>query len=70
MEETVGARLAALKAELGFDSIPPVTDADIEKYQECLKNKRKKAAPHVNEYLRLLDQYRFALDKMVVGQIR
>ncbi|MEE4357559.1 MAG: hypothetical protein V2I97_13930 [Desulfococcaceae bacterium] len=45
VEETVGAGLADLKAELGFDSIPPVTDADIEKYQECLKNKRKKAAP-------------------------
>lgn len=66
VEECVGARLEDIKTELGFDTIPPVTDADVKKYQEKRKNKRKKGARHVNDYLSLLDQYRFALDKIKV----
>ena len=66
VQETVGARLEDVKAELGFDSIPLITDADIEQYQARLKNKRKKSAPYVNDWLNLLDQYRSALDKIKV----
>lgn len=66
VEETVGARLEDIKKEMGFDSLPPVTDQDINNYQERLKDKRKKGASHVNEYLNLIDKYRFALDKIKV----
>ncbi|MDM8538711.1 Eco57I restriction-modification methylase domain-containing protein, partial [Desulfobacterales bacterium HSG17] len=66
VEETVGARLDDIKKELGFDALPPVTDDDIKKYHERLKSKRKKGAPHVNDYLNLIDNYSFALDKIKV----
>jgi len=67
VQETVGAKLEDIKKELGFDRIAKVTDEDIEKFQERLKNRWKKGAPHVNEYLAVLDQYKNALDKIRIA---
>ncbi len=67
VQETVGAKMEDIKKELGFDRIPQVTEEDIEKFQERLKNRRKKGAPHVNAYIAMLDQYRNALDKLRIA---
>ncbi|GBC59372.1 hypothetical protein DENIS_0311 [Desulfonema ishimotonii] len=64
--ETVGAKLEDIRAELGFDALPPVTDENIGQYLARQKDKRKKAVPHVSEYLSLLDQYADALNDVKI----
>lgn len=61
VEETIGARLAEIRNELGFDKFAAITPEQIEAHK---KNKRK--APCVAKYEKALTAYRDRLDELKV----
>jgi len=66
VEETVGARLQDLRQEIGLSALPEITQDHIDQWRAFLKDKRRTAPTHVQDYLRLLDQYAKALDGIKV----
>jgi hypothetical protein len=64
VEQTVGARLEDIKAELGFDTLPPLDDTAIAEYRVFLNDKRR-AAPTAGKWIAFFDKYRLRL-----GQLR
>ena len=64
VEQTVGARLEAIKTELGFDILPPLDVAAIAEYRAYLKDKRR-TAPNAGKWIAFFDKYRLRL-----GQLR
>jgi len=66
VEETVGARLQDLRQEIGLSALPEITQDHIDQWRAFLKDKRRTAPTHVQDYLKLLDQYAKALDDIKV----
>ena len=66
VEETVGARLQDLRGEIGLSALPEITQEHIDLWRAFLKDKRRTAPVHVQDYLRLLDEYAKALDNIKV----
>lgn len=64
IEQTIGTRLEDIKAELGFDKLPPLDEAAIAEYRTYLNDKRR-SAPTGGQWIGFFDRYRFRL-----GQIR
>ena len=62
VEETVGARLQDLRQEIGLSALPEITQEHIDLWRAFLKDKRRTAPTHVQDYLKLLDRYAKALD--------
>jgi hypothetical protein len=59
VEQTIGARLADIRAELGEASLPPLTDDDVARYHVFLSDKyRRKTAPVGGAHAEFLRQYR------------
>jgi hypothetical protein len=63
VEQTVGARLEDIKAELGFSSLPPLDEAAIAEYR-AQQADRRRAAPVAGKWLKFLGDYRFRLDHL------
>ncbi|MBN8456919.1 MAG: Eco57I restriction-modification methylase domain-containing protein [Verrucomicrobia bacterium] len=63
IEQTVGARLEDIKAELGFANLAPLDDAAIAEYRAYLKDKRR-TAPTASKWIKFLDDYRFRVDHL------
>ncbi|MFP4422323.1 MAG: Eco57I restriction-modification methylase domain-containing protein [Desulfococcaceae bacterium] len=55
VEETVGARLAEIRAELGFDKFSNITEEKIEAYYQ--KGRKSEAVKAVGEYIGALRKY-------------
>ena len=66
VEETVGARLQDLRQEIGLSALPEITHDHIDLWRAFLKDKRRTAPVHVQDYLKLLDRYAKALDDIKV----
>lgn len=65
VEETVGARLRELKAEVGLAADRRPDEADLELYLGFLRDKRR-AAPRAAAWLAALQNYRSRLDRLRV----
>jgi len=66
VEETVGARLQDIRGEIGLSALPEITKDHIDQWRAFLKDKRRTAPTHVQDYLKLLDRYAKALDDIKV----
>lgn len=67
VENTVGARLADIKNELGFNDLPSLTDAAIDEYRTFKADRhRRRTARVASEHLAFLKEYRERLDKVTV----
>jgi len=62
VEETIGARLADIKTELGFDELPPLDDEAIAKYRAFQQDGRR-TAPVAGMHRDALAKYRARLDR-------
>lgn len=60
VEQTVGARLDDIKAELGYTALPPLDEPAINEYRAYLKDKRRSAAT-AGRWIRFFDSYRLRL---------
>ena len=65
VEQTVGMRLKNIKAELGFNDLPPLTDSAIAEYRVFLGDRRR-AARTGGEHMAFLKDYRLRLDHLAV----
>lgn len=68
VKETVGARLADIRAELGFEFGTEPPEADVEDYRNFVRSRRRKKIPDnaASRYIGILDNYEKALDKLTV----
>lgn len=57
VEQTVGARLDDIKAELGYAALPPLDESAIDEYRAFLKDKRRSAAT-AGRWIAFFDLYR------------
>jgi hypothetical protein len=60
VEQTVGARLDDIKAELGYTALPPLDEPAINEYRAYLKDKRRSAAT-AGRWIAFFDLYRLRL---------
>ena len=60
VEQTVGARLDDIKAELGYTALPPLDELAINEYRAYLKDKRRSAAT-AGRWIGFFDLYRLRL---------
>ncbi len=65
VDQTVGARIDDLKAELGFAALPPLDDAAIAEHRAYLKDRRRTARVAA-DHLDFLREYRLRLDRLRV----
>jgi hypothetical protein len=63
VEQTLGQRMADIRAELGEDKLPPLTDDAIAAYRAFQKNRRK-TAPVAGAHREFLKQYRERLNRL------
>lgn len=65
VEQTIGARLADIRAELGEASLPPLTDDDIARYHVFLSDKyKRRTAPVGGVHAEFWRQYRERLSHL------
>jgi len=63
VEQTLGRRLEDIRAELGFDSLPPLDDTAIAEHRAYQADKRRTARV-AGTWLKFLEDYRFRLDHL------
>ena len=65
VENTVGTRLADIKTELGFNDLPPLTEAALSEYRAYKKDSRRTARV-ASEHMAFLKDYRLRLNLLTV----